>query len=330
MAGRRKANGEGTIFPRADGRWCGSGYVQAADGTRKRIYVYGTTRREAADKLAAKLADSHRGLVVAADPNLTVGDYLTAWLTGVARHRLRATTYDTYESLVRRFLIPGLGHRKLATLNVRDVRTFLDRIATVCQCCTWGWDAKRDPNHRRADRRPRCCSIGVCCGKHVRPATVRYIRAVLSAALADGVREDILARNVASPVWLPIPRSDFQPFTAGEARRYLLAAAYHRHGPLFELALRTGLRQGSCWACAGMTSTWKPGTSTCGAPWPGPGAAPRSSRSRPTARPGASCYPETASPHSSATGPGRTSTAARPATPGKSPGSCSPPASVRR
>ncbi|MEV6348078.1 site-specific integrase [Actinoplanes sp. NPDC051851] len=244
MAGRRKANGEGTIFQRADGRWCGSGYVLAADGTRKRIYVYGITRREAADKLATKLADSNRGLVVAADANLTVGDYLTAWLTGVARHRLRATTYDTYESLVRRFLIPGLGHRKLATLTVRDVRTFLDRIATVCQCCTWGWDTKRDPNHRRADRRPHCCAVGACCGKYIRPATVRYIRAVLSVALADGVREDILGRNVASAVRLPTPRTDFQPFTAGEARRYLLAAAYHRHGPLFELALRTGLRRG--------------------------------------------------------------------------------------
>ncbi|MDY7091191.1 MAG: tyrosine-type recombinase/integrase, partial [Actinomycetota bacterium] len=244
MAGRRKANGEGTIFQRADGRWCGSGYVLAADGTRKRIYVYGTTRREAADKLATKLGDSHRGLVVAADPNLTVGDYLTAWLTGVARHRLRATTYDTYESLVRRFLIPGLGHRKLAALTVRDVRTFLDRIATVCQCCTWGWDTKRDPNHRRADRRPRCCAVGACCSTRIRPATVRYVRAVLSVALADGVREDILGRNVASAVRLPTPRTDFQPFTAGEARRYLLAAAYHRHGPLFELALRTGLRRG--------------------------------------------------------------------------------------
>ncbi len=40
MAGR-KANGEGTIFQRADGRWCGAGYVLTADGTRKRIYVYG-------------------------------------------------------------------------------------------------------------------------------------------------------------------------------------------------------------------------------------------------------------------------------------------------
>ncbi|GAA2849871.1 site-specific integrase [Actinoplanes cyaneus] len=244
MAGNRRANGEGTIFQRADGRWCGAGYVLAADGTRKRIYVYGTTRRDAADKLATKLADSNRGLVVAADPNLTVDDYLTAWLTGVARHRLRATTYVTYETLIRRFLIPGLGNRRLATLTVRDVRTFLDRLPKVCQCCAWGWDAKRDPEHRVKARRPRCCAIGNCCAKNVSPNTVRYVRAVLSTALADGVREDILGRNVASAVRLPTPRSDFQPFTLGESRRYLLAAAYHRHGPLFELALRTGLRRG--------------------------------------------------------------------------------------
>jgi integrase len=165
-------------------------------------------------------------------------------LRTVARHRLRATTFVTYESLVRRFLIPGLGARRVGALTVTDVRAFLDRIAGVCQCCTWGWDAARDPDHKQPHKRPRCCAVGKCCSKTIKPATVRYVRAVLSAALADGVREDLFGRNVASSVRLPTPRSDFQPFTIGEARRYLLAAAYHRHGALFELALRTGLRQG--------------------------------------------------------------------------------------
>jgi integrase len=36
----------------------------------------------------------------------------------------------------------------------------------------------------------------------------------------------------------------FTPFTAAEARRYLAAAATHRHNALFELALRTGMRRG--------------------------------------------------------------------------------------
>jgi integrase len=244
MAGRRKANGEGTVFQRLDGRWQGAGYVYASDGSRKRVYVYGDTRKEALDKLSDKLADSSRGVVVAKDPNLTIGDYLAHWLDTMAKPRIRETTFRTYEGLVRRFLIPGLGSRKLGTLTVKDVRTWLDHIGKICQCCAQGWDAKRDPANRHKESRPRCCAIGKCCNKTIRPATVRYIRGVLSAALADGVREDMLGRNVASAVRLPSPKSDFQPFTAKEARKYLMTAAFNRHGALFELALRTGMRQG--------------------------------------------------------------------------------------
>ncbi|MDM4721026.1 tyrosine-type recombinase/integrase [Micromonospora sp. WMMA1363] len=245
MAGRKRANGEGTVYQRADGRWEGAGYVQAADGSSRRVRVYGATRKEAADKLAVKLADSHRGLPATADPTLTVADYLTRWLTTVVVHQVRPTTYANYDTYVRQFLIPALGHRRLAALTVTEVRTFLDTIQSVCQCCARGWDTRRDPHHPRKDRRPRCCAVGACCQRHVKPATVRYIRAVLSAALAHAVREELLHRNVASPVRLPTPaRSRYQPFTAREARKYLYAAAFHRHGPLFELALRTGMRRG--------------------------------------------------------------------------------------
>lgn len=59
--GRQRGNGEGTIYLRADGRWEAAGYVLAADGARKRVRVYGRTRKEAADKLVEKIADSNRG-----------------------------------------------------------------------------------------------------------------------------------------------------------------------------------------------------------------------------------------------------------------------------
>ncbi|MFB7977883.1 hypothetical protein ACFC5F_06710 [Streptomyces vinaceus] len=62
---KTRANGEGTIYQRKDGRWEAAGYVLAADGSHKRVRVYGTTRKYAADKLAEKIADSNRGLPVA-------------------------------------------------------------------------------------------------------------------------------------------------------------------------------------------------------------------------------------------------------------------------
>jgi integrase-like protein len=126
MPAKKNPNGDGTVYQRIDGRWCGSGYVLATDGSRKRVYGYGNSYREASDKLDAKLADSTRGAaVLAADPTLTVGAYLTTWLHTVARHRLRATTYATCESLVGRYLIPGLGTRRVGALTVTDVRAFI-------------------------------------------------------------------------------------------------------------------------------------------------------------------------------------------------------------
>jgi integrase len=245
MPARKRANGEGTFYQRFDGRWEGAGYVTAADGTSRRVRVYAATRPEATQKLADKLAIETNAAVVAKDPTMTVATYLTRWLTTVAKPRVRPGTYRNYATYVHGYLIPALGNRKLGTLSVKDVRAFLETLPHTCQCCTQGWDARRKPDHRDPDKRPRCCAIGQCCRRTTQPATIRYIRAVLSTALAHGVREDLITRNVASAVRLRTPRSStFIPFTASEARRYLAAAATHRHNALFELALRTGVRRG--------------------------------------------------------------------------------------
>ena len=49
-AGRR-LNGEGSVTRRADGRWMGRFYAWTTTGTRKRITVYGRTRKEATEKM---------------------------------------------------------------------------------------------------------------------------------------------------------------------------------------------------------------------------------------------------------------------------------------
>ncbi|WP_228976396.1 site-specific integrase [Streptomyces sp. DH12] len=231
---KARANGEGTIYQRKDGRWESAGYVLAADGTRIRVRVYGSTRRGAADKLAEKIADSNRGLPVATADS-TVGDYLTYWLNSVAIHRLRENTHTRYASCVRLHLIPGLGTKKIARLTTKDVRTFLDRLRTTCQCCAQGLDAVQK----------RCCSVGECCQKRLSALTVTYVHSVLKSALEHAVREDELPRDVARNVKTTThqPRR-FRPLTAAEARQFLDAARADRlHAP-YEPALRTGLRKG--------------------------------------------------------------------------------------
>ncbi|MFI1291035.1 tyrosine-type recombinase/integrase [Streptomyces sp. NPDC020792] len=231
---RTRANGDGTVYQRKDGRWEAAGYVLAAGNTRKRVRVYGASRKDALAKLTEKIAASNLGLPVAAADS-TVSAYLRYWLNGVAVHQVRENTHTRYAACVRLHLIPGLGAKKLARLSARDVRAFLDGLRATCQCCAQGTDTNRRS----------CCAIGQCCDKRLSPLTVTYIHSVLKSALEHAVREDDLPRNVARNIKTPAPRPRrFKPFTASEARHFLHAASGDRLNALYELALRTGLRRG--------------------------------------------------------------------------------------
>ncbi|MGW6733307.1 tyrosine-type recombinase/integrase [Streptomyces sp. NPDC055013] len=231
---RTRANGDGTVYQRKDGRWEAAGYVLAPGNTRKRVRVYGATRKDALAKLTERIAASNLGLPVAAADS-TVSAYLTYWLNGVAVHHLRENTHTRYAAAIRLHINPGLGAKKVARLTARDIRTFLDGLRTTCQCCA----------QERDSVRRSCCAIGQCCEKRLSPLTVTYVHAVLKSALEHAVREDELPRNVARNVKTAAPRPRrFQPLTAVEARQFLHAASNDRLYALYELALRTGLRKG--------------------------------------------------------------------------------------
>ncbi|MEU0922075.1 site-specific integrase [Streptomyces cyaneofuscatus] len=233
---RVRANGDGTVYQRKDSRWEAAGYVLAPGNTRKRVRVYGTTRKEALAKLTEKIAASNRG-VPAPSAQGSLAAYLTYWLQNVAAHHLRENTHTRYTAVARLYLIPGLGRKKLAKLTAKDVRTWLNERRTTCQCCTRGLDTARDE--------PRCCAAGKCCSKRLSPLTLTYVHSVLKSALEHAVREEEIPRNVARNVRTGTPRPRrFEPLTADEAREFLAAASGHRLHALFELALHTGLRKG--------------------------------------------------------------------------------------
>ncbi|MFD9285519.1 N-terminal phage integrase SAM-like domain-containing protein [Streptomyces mirabilis] len=139
---KKNANNEGTIYQRKDGRWEGSAYVLTTDGTYKRRSVYGKTWDEAHEKLTRLKADSLNGLPVATN-KMTIAEYLAYWLTNVAKGKVRKTTYVNYESLVRNYVTPEFGKKKLVRLTARDIRAFLAKTAVTCQCCAQGKDKKR-------------------------------------------------------------------------------------------------------------------------------------------------------------------------------------------
>ncbi len=124
---------------------------------------------------------------------------------------MRASTFSSYDGIVRLHLAPDLGRIALAKLTPADVQRLLN--------------AKR--------------AAGLS------PRRVAYIHAVLRRALVTAERWGLVSRNVAKLVDPPrVQHHEIRPLTPDEARRLIDTAVDDRLQALYVTALATGLRQG--------------------------------------------------------------------------------------
>ena len=208
-AGRR-LNGEGSVTRRADGRWMGRFYAWTSTGTRKRITVYGRTRKEATEKMREAQEHNRQGIPVP-DTAWKLGDWLDHWLEHVVSLNRRPATYRLYEMTVRLYLKPGLGSSALTRLSASRVQAFFNGQLAA--------------------------------GRSIR--TVQVMKTVLSSALSRAMREELVVRNVARLAELPTwERNPITPWTVAEARAFLDAAKNDPLYPAFVLLLLYGLRRG--------------------------------------------------------------------------------------
>jgi integrase len=195
----------GSVRQRSNGLW----EARFRQDGRQRS-VYGKTKREAQERLRVALTAADNGLRPVAQ-RVTVGAFLAEWLAGSVATRNRPRTIESYQQTVDRYIVPWIGGIPLARLEPSDV----DRM-------------------RREVR-----------ARGVSATTARYAVAVLRIALSRALKDGRVVRNVAKLVDLPkAERPNLTPLTAEESRRLLEAAAEHRFGPLFTLAVATGMRQG--------------------------------------------------------------------------------------
>ncbi|QGK71973.1 tyrosine-type recombinase/integrase [Allosaccharopolyspora coralli] len=234
--GKKRSNGQGSVYQRKDGIWVGAAYVLTTTGHRKRITVSAKTKTEADRKLRKKINDSDNGVPVAAE-SWTLGAYLEHWLANVVRHR-RPKTYQGYEGVVRRYLVPGLGKKKLATLKAPEMRAFFTRLEHDCRCCADGIDADRPVDQQK------CCALGRCCDKRLSVRTIQFIHAVLRNALQQAMREELVMRNVATLVQVKTPKYRVnRGLELADARKLLRESEDDRLHALYVLALYLGLRR---------------------------------------------------------------------------------------
>src|SRR5215204_662454 len=130
--------------------------------------------------------------------------------------------------------------------SVRDVRLWMD-LRVRCQCCAQGKDARR-PN-------PKCCAIGLCCMQIASEWTRHQAWTVLQSALTAAVRDELVSRNVAALVKVPVPRAHrARVWTVEEARTFLESARaandpfYAAYVLMLVLGLRRGEILGLAWS----------------------------------------------------------------------------------
>ncbi|MGH9121504.1 MAG: tyrosine-type recombinase/integrase [Acidimicrobiales bacterium] len=206
--GRRPA-GDGAVYRTADGRWRAVVDLGWSEAGRRRKYLSGNTQAEVRERLRKVQRDAESGVVT--DERLTVGAFLTRWLTVNLPGNIASTTLDDYLSTVRLHLEPALGHKRLSQLSVAD----LDAL----------WATKRKAGYK--------------------PNSVRIMRAVLRRALGQAEREGLIPRNVAA---LSMPPRVIQPegrsLSIEQALSLLEAASGNRLEAGYLLMLSYGLRRG--------------------------------------------------------------------------------------
>ncbi|WP_201760384.1 MULTISPECIES: N-terminal phage integrase SAM-like domain-containing protein [unclassified Nonomuraea] len=110
--------------------WAGYVWVITPEGKKTRKWAYGKTREETREKWLKLHEQDRKGPV--ATKHESVGTFLNRWLAEVIGPNREPTTYVAYEPLVRLYIVPGLGKKRLDKLTVRDVQAWLNTLPTLC------------------------------------------------------------------------------------------------------------------------------------------------------------------------------------------------------
>lgn len=122
---KRRANGEGNIRKRKDGRWEGRYTAGYDPSTGKRIIknVLGKTQAEVKAKLKAAVEQAQQVDVIRAD-DYTVASWLRTWYELYSKPNIRPSTAENYRRSIELHVIPRIGSIKLNQLTSRDVKSY--------------------------------------------------------------------------------------------------------------------------------------------------------------------------------------------------------------
>ena len=224
---KRRANGEGNIRKRKDGRWEGRYTAGYDPESGKRIIknVLGKTQAEVKEKL--KDRDQRKptaGRIQSRDLH-SGSSWVKTWYEVYAEPRIRPNTKAYYTNYIENHIIPGIGNISLDKLTTIQIQRFYNNLQKSGRVQRKNFPELKD--------------------KSLSPRVVRGVHTLLHNCLEQAVAERLLLANPAQGCKLPqlekremkiLPQEKIGMYLAEAERRGLLAAFY--------LELTTGLRRG--------------------------------------------------------------------------------------
>jgi len=227
---KRRANSEGSVRQRPDGRWeARLSYLDPDTGARQRVSVYAATQKAALAELS-KVQDRIAEGQPPKDASRTVGDWLAHWRqTTLAASDRKASTRELYAALSKKHLEPEpFGATRLDRLRPSHIEGLILVMRTRIKP---GKHTVESPNPEPV--------------RALSDSTVRQVYTILRRALDGAVRDGLLARNPAAAVRRPgIEQTEARHLDTREVSAVLKAAQGLRYYPALALIAATGMRRG--------------------------------------------------------------------------------------
>lgn len=210
-----RGKGEGSVSKDArTGLWVGRVELPSYDydDNGKPIRRRKVIRRKDKAELIRELNALRKRLHESGDiptASMTVEAWVTYWVRDIAPKTRRQSTMSSYRSVVGTSIIPGLGKIRLEQLTATHVRTFMTRVEQTAA-----------------------------------PTTARNTFSILSAALADAERGELISRNPCDLVTRPRKgRPELEVLSVGEVKGALVSFSASPELVLWSTYLLTGARR---------------------------------------------------------------------------------------
>lgn len=178
---KRRANGEGLLRKRDDGRW----EVRIVVGRKENgepIYKSCTDhkQKEALRKLN-ELKETYKGMTLTEDSLMTLAEWLDKWMREYKKPPvLRESTYDGYMRDIKNHIKPYLGSKMITQIKHTDVQKFVNKLKKEGRI-------KED----------------AVMGQALSSATVRGIHGLLHEAMDSAMLEGLIPSNPCEDTVLP-------------------------------------------------------------------------------------------------------------------------------